>query len=774
MEALQRQTKARTLNALKATLTSATILDQIAFRCEEWLRQPDAILTRVAAKGWLDIPLIARSSAQAEDTLQGSMAGHYTSLLDIQGRKALANAITEIASKLLNTDELFIQPMLCDVKLSGVIFTRDPTNGAPYFKLNYDDTTGRTDTVTAGKSNDTKVFYCHRLHTAPFGDFRDALIRLSYELETLLDCTSLDIEFAIDSQDHLYLFQVRPLVLPENLPIIAEHQHFDALQNLHDRVNNWMQKHPYLYGNRGLYGIMPDWNPAEIVGVKPKPLALSIYREVITNSIWAYQRDNYGYCRLRSFPLLVELEGMPYIDVRVSFNSFIPKSLDAALAEKLVNHYLDRLRANPTLHDKVEFDIVFSCYCFDTKDRLRELIHHGFTTNEIDQIRHTLLDVTNQIMDTETGLWQDDLQKVEKLTEKYQALMHSSLDDIAKIYWLIEDCKRYGTLPFAGLARAGFIAVELLKSLKTVGILTDAEVSDFLRSLQTVSGSIVDDFEQNLDKEQFISKYGHLRPGTYDILAKSYDEHIDGYYCWETAPKDAKPKHAFRLSVAQLNAIDAHLKQEGYGIQALDLLNFIKGAIEAREYAKFVFTRSISQVLKIYTELCQRLDIDVEDAAFTHLSSILSLNSVASDPKTIIEASIARRKARFELTKSIHLPPLITDATDIFCFYEPVASPNFITQASVNGEVLVISEPTQQPLTDKIILIESADPGFDWIFSQNIKGLVTKYGGANSHMAIRSAELGIPAIIGAGRLYDTIANEYVVTIDCLNKTVKCF
>ena len=28
-----------------------------------------------------------------------------------------------------------------------------------------------------------------------------------------------------------------------------------------------------------------------------------------------------------------------------------------------------------------------------------------------------------------------------------------------KIYWLLEYCKRYGTLPFAGLARAGFIAV---------------------------------------------------------------------------------------------------------------------------------------------------------------------------------------------------------------------------------------------------------------------------------------------------------------------------
>ena len=31
---------------------------------------------------------------------------------------------------------------------------------------------------------------------------------------------------------------------------------------------------------------MPDWNPAEIIGIKPKPLALSLYRELITDHIW--------------------------------------------------------------------------------------------------------------------------------------------------------------------------------------------------------------------------------------------------------------------------------------------------------------------------------------------------------------------------------------------------------------------------------------------------------------------------------------------------------
>ena len=40
---------------------------------------------------------------------------------------------------------------------------------------------------------------------------------------------------------------------------------------------------------------MPDWNPAEIIGKKPKPLALSLYRELVTDHIWSENRANYGF-----------------------------------------------------------------------------------------------------------------------------------------------------------------------------------------------------------------------------------------------------------------------------------------------------------------------------------------------------------------------------------------------------------------------------------------------------------------------------------------------
>ena len=50
--------------------------------------------------------------------------------------------------------------------------------------------------------------------------------------------------------------------------------------------------------------------------------------------------------------------GQPYIDVRVSFNSFVPADVDPELAERLVNYYIERLIDAPHHHDKVEFEIV--------------------------------------------------------------------------------------------------------------------------------------------------------------------------------------------------------------------------------------------------------------------------------------------------------------------------------------------------------------------------------------------------------------------------------
>lgn len=97
--------------------------------------------------GWLDITLIVRSSARAEDAAQESLAGHFTSVLGVRGAQALREAIEEVAASYPGSPEdeqVFVQPMLQDVVLSGVAFTRDPNTGGSYLVINYNDTSADT------------------------------------------------------------------------------------------------------------------------------------------------------------------------------------------------------------------------------------------------------------------------------------------------------------------------------------------------------------------------------------------------------------------------------------------------------------------------------------------------------------------------------------------------------------------------------------------------------------------------------------------------------
>ena len=71
-------------------------------------------------------------------------------------------------------------------------------------------------------------------------------------------------------------------------------------------------------------------------------------------------------------------------------------------------------------------------------------------------------------------------------------------------------------------------------------------------------------------------------------------------------------------------------------------------------------------------------------------------------------------------------------------------------------------------IDNKIVILERADPGFDWIFSKDIKGLVTKIG-SNSFMAIICAEFNIPAAIGCGdQIYDRLLKSKEIRKSIVN------
>jgi len=129
-------------------------------------------------------------------------------------------------------------------------------------------------------------------------------------------------------------------------------------------------------------------------------------------------------------------------------------------------------------------------------------------------------------------------------------------------------------------------------------------------------------------------------------------------------------------------------------------------------------------------------------------------------------------KYKYTLGFAIKFPHIITSPDNVYEFYLGEEEPNFVTLKKIKGDIL-LEKDIRNGLKNKIIFIESADPGYDWIFSHNISGLVTKYGGANSHMTIRAAELDIPAVIGCGKVnFDNWSKAISIEIDCCNKQVR--
>lgn len=715
--------------------------------------------------------LIVRSSSIREDSKVESNAGAFLSIPNvpcfIDGELNL-RGIREAYISVVNSmpgagNEVLLQPMLSNIKICGVAFSYDKDDLSPYYIIEYDDS-GRSDTVTGGLGHTKRYTQLRGSHES---SQLQCVIDALQELECIFSHALLDVEFAIC--DRLYILQVRPIAttkMPKEIDL-------GVLRQLELRLLDFNRPLPNIQGKRAIFGVMPDWNPAEIIGIRPERLALTLYRELVTDNIWAYQRSNYGYKDLRSHPLMHSFFGLPYIDVRLSFNSFVPKLLSDRISSKLVDYYLDKLMQNPHLHDKTEFEVVYNCYSLSTPYELRELRSHGFNDNEIKRIEFALLELTNNVLDQHNGLYKKDLQKIEILKDKYEDIVNSDMDMIKKIYWLTEDCKRFGTLPFAGIARAAFISMSILSSLVKIGFISQHEKEIFLNSLNTVSKQLsVRLYEVKIGKitrKEFLKEFGHLRAGTYNITSPRYDRVFDTYFNLDeisTPVNDDK----LVLSADRMKKLDILLSESGLRIRANQLFDFITTCIEGREYAKFVFTKSLSQVIDILECIANENQISLDD--FAHIDFGLIQGNYANLTQNNLREkmlhNIAKNKQEYELTKILKLPQLITSEKQVYAYHSTNVEPNFVGNKKVIADIAL--KENLVDCRDKIALIEAADPGYDFLFTKGIQGLVTCYGGTNSHMAIRCAELGLPACIGIGEeKFNHLKKARKIYLDCGRK-----
>ena len=142
--------------------------------------------------------------------------------------------------------------------------------------------------------------------------------------------------------------------------------------------------------------------------------------------------------------------------------------------------------------------------------------------------------------------------------------------------------------------------------------------------------------------------------------------------------------------------------------------------------------------------------------------------------KKQLKKEILENKKNSQLLNLVEFPDFIETKDDMYFHTINKKKGNFITNGKTNGPIIDLKKTKNfKKLNGAVVFLENADPGYDFIFSKNINGLVTEYGGANSHMSIRCMELGIPAIIGIGnKEFEYIRTKKNIEINSYQKYYK--
>ncbi len=770
---LKSNTKVNTLNLIKNNLSLINIPHYIFFTKKNFEKNKEFYLKKIKNKFKSDI--IIRSSALDEDSFKSSNAGKYDSkVLKKKNFYDLEKSIFELIKKFKNiNDQILVQRFVNNPDISGVVFTKDVDTNSDYYQIDYDNSK-KSNLVTAGKKNPSlKTLIIFKKSTKIPKAFKQ-LIKICKNLEKYFKNERLDIEFCI-KKNKVHIFQCRPLLGNNKKNDINKHE--KILVNLKKKFNKLNLKLNNIAGKNTILSNMSDWNPAEMIGCKPGKLAISLYSELITDSIWSEQRLNYGYKDVMPNRLMIDMAGSPYIDLRIDLNSFLPLKLNHQISNKLINNAINTLKKKPKLHDKIEFEIIDTCYNFSLEKKKFKFLNKIEKKNYIKNLK----ELTNNVIDPKNKILEKEIKTNKKLLKKIDIIKNSNLSHIQKIFYLIYDCKKYGTLPFAGIARCAFISKSIIDSLIDKELLLVEDVNNFNMSITTVSKKINNDYIKSLKKgnfKNFILNYGHIRPSMYSILNKNYKENHKNYFSQNIKSHNKKNTPLFHLNKKRKKVINKFFKEKGIIISFDKFIIFAQRAIENRELSKLIFSKSIDEIFVNLKNLAK--EIGVEYKNFEHLDISLikkSFSNLSQEKlKNVIINDIKKNKMYYQYAKKIKMPDVITKDLDFECFEELSSEENYVTEKTVLGEIVFLDRIRDfEKLRDKIILIESADPGYDFIFSYNIKGLITKYGGRNSHMSIRCNELSLPSIIGVGeKIYNNFFNCNKIYIDCNNRRFETF
>lgn len=737
--------KSRTLSWLSTRLPPGTVPDFLTFKATAWLKHESDVLEACHLHFDTNQTLAVRSDAFGEDGLVESKAGTYLSVLDVPAGQ-LAHAVQRVVTSLPAhiDDQFMVQAMLANVQQAGVASTHRIADGAPWYCVDFASKDSAA--VTAGRANGRHVAVARSgiddidAMTGLMAPVRQ-VIQLLRTIELLFDNHPLEVEFATcevaNGQTVVFILQVRPLAAlsrwPQPQAVCPRGVGQLAFLTNEDPIHG-------VVGKCSVLSTMSDWNPAELLGMHPRPLAMSLFQHLISRGAWWHARSSLGYVHAPTpdVELLQVIQGRPFVDVRRSANSFMPAGLDQTVRTRLIDAWIARLECNPELHDKVEFQVFSTVRDFSTTAEIQKALAGVLTNEELSRWRSALERVSRSLTDTSPGA----PAAIHRAT--IQKLSSMDLGTTKRNWTELLELAKEGTFAFSALARIAFATDAQLRT----AVFRGAIHPDRAAVMKAAGQSVPTRLHASADLLTN-SSHGHLRPGTFDITQKTWAQ--DAH--WQPHRR-AVATPSFQFTAAEHRAIKQLLVEAGLLLEPEEWLSAVQVSRRSREWAKYVFSRHLSAAMEDIGACFAASELNVDTASWLTIEQLSK--GMALDPRerrSLWESAADAAKTIYHQDQQVMVSPVLSRLQDPRIADSLGTMPNFVGRLAIEGSVVTLANNHPQndsSLRHSIVVLRQADPGFDWLFDCGIAGLVTASGGANSHMAIRCAEFGLTAAIGCG------------------------
>ena len=661
-----------------------------AFRCiwenKENLRETIDYFQSI----WVD-RVSVRSSSENEDTENDSKAWVFQTYLDVHLQDIEEHIDLIQNHSISNFGEsipVIIQEMVLDIDFAGVVFSDSPDDDKPYMMFNYHEGCWE-DIVSGNISGNTyrilKNISSESIDNRLHKDLFDAVIYL----QIVLKQDNIDIEFAY-SKWVLYLLQVRPITTQNNTKNID-----DLAFRYATTVSSVLSK------NKAILWNMIDINPEELIWNTP-PLIQSFFKYIFPDSSLSHAREHLWYASADTF--FFQVLGKPFIHLQNNIINFLPATLDKNQQDIFIEYYEKIIQENPELQNQLDsalypstLEIVDNIlHISHIDDDEKKMMRKKFIVffSDLEEKFSTLVDAYNDVEKDllhQTGV--DNFLELIEL-EDYQW-------DIEDLIQLIQKATYNFTL---------YVRIFFFESQKWV-----SEDHDF--------------FEQNF----YVNKIKHL------LSSQSREE------IFFDTPEGFDFLHLVKQSVNTKNHF-----------QSPDMItgNTIDISKVWRENIKFIFMQLFRLLRKKMIWILVESEIildDIRNAPFDkHLIEVMISWSLSRELLRL--DYFDRRESHHERVRSqLSIPNIILPGNNLIENMNFENNGFFIWAGIVEWEVIYaekVSDLVSQDYKWKVIVLENATPEIDTYLSE-VLSIVTKNGWPLSHIAIRSRELDVPAVVGS-------------------------